>query len=152
MYYGYCSIWGAIFAANRQTSYSSYTIFHSNYEAYPWYKIGPLSAGQQINAVQMQTRCDANQWWHYQVVEFRTDAADIVAIPGIQIATGNLCGQAAYTYYWQCGTLTVACLVPTAGQTHVTAQQLILDSMGNGWGQHSNTAAYFLMANEFMLY
>ena len=144
-------MWGAIFAANRQTSYSSYAIFHSNYEAYPWYKI-ELAAGQQINAIQMQTRCDANQWWHYQVIEFRTNNADIVAIPGIQITTGNLCGQAAYTYYWQCGTLTVACLVPTAGQTHVTAQQLILDSMGNGWGQRSNTAATFLMINELSIY
>merc|ERR1712198_812765 len=60
--------------------------------------------------------------------------ADIVAIPGIQIATGTLCGQAAYSFYQQCEPLTVACLVPAAGQTHVTAQQLILDSMGNGWG------------------
>lgn len=100
----------------------------------------------------MQTRCDANQWWHFQSIEFRTNNADILAIPGLQITAGNLCNVAAYSYYWQCGTLTVSCIAPAAAQTYVTVQQLVLDSHGNGWGQHSNTAAYFLMANEFMLY
>jgi len=105
-----------------------------------------------ITEIQMQTRCDANQWWHFQVIEFRTSNVDIVAMPGALITSGYLCGQAAYNYYWQCGTLTVACLVPYAGQTHVTVQQLILDSMGNGWGQHSNTAKQFLMVNELSIY
>jgi len=155
VYYGWCALWGPQFAADKVTSYSHMAIYHSNYEGYPWYKI-ELSTGHTINSIVMRTRCDANQWWHFQNIEFRHNNADITAIAGIQITAGTLCNNVALSWWYQCGVVQATCMAPAAGQTHITIQQLVHDLMGgtnNGWGnQHSNVPFYFLMANEFEVY
>ena len=155
VYYGWCALWGPQFAADGATSYSHYAIFHSNYEGFPWYKI-ELSAGATVNSVVMRTRCDANQWWHFQNIEFRHNTADITAINGFQITTGTVCNNVALAYWYQCGSVQATCMAPVAATTHITIQQQVNDLMGgtnNGWGnQHSNVPFYFLMANEFEVY
>jgi hypothetical protein len=154
-YYGYSGYWGPQFAVDQATSYSNTYFFHSHYEAYAWLKI-QLSAASTVNAVVLRTRCDANQWWHYQDLEARTHTADITAIPGIVGASwptpGTLCTNFQYTYWYQCGSLTKACAAAAASTLYATIQQKTLDSHGGGWGQHSNVMAYFLMLNEVEFY
>jgi len=154
-YYGYAALWGPQFAADGSTSYTHYAIFHSAYEGFPWYEI-ELSAGATVSNVVMRTRCDANQWWHFQNIEFRQNTAAFTKINGFQITTGTICNNVALSYWYQCGSVMATCLVPTASQTHISIQQLVTDLMGgtnNGWGnQHSNVPFYFLMANEFEVY
>ena len=124
--------------------------FHSHYEPYPWLKIALSAAVNPINTIRIQTRCDANQWWHYQDIETRLNTADITTAR--PITAGTLCNNFRYFYWWQCGHLLHACGTPAAAYTYATIQQKTLDSDGGGWGQHSNTAAYFLMLNEVEFY
>ena len=149
----YPGVWGPQFAINQGLSYNQFYIFHSAYELYPWLKISLSAATGTLTAVRLQTRCDANQWFHYQNLEFRGAATGtIVAIPGLAITTGTLCGNLAMTLGSTCGTYTVMCAAKIAGAQEVSIQQKTTDADGGGWGQHSNVAKYFLMANEVYLY
>jgi len=154
-YYGYTALYGPTFAVDRVTSYSNMGFFHSNYEAYPYWSV-ELSAAKIVNVFRMQTRCDANQWWHFQNIEIRQNNAALTTIPGMEITTGTICNNIALSYWYQCGAVVTSCLAPAATTTHFTVQQKVLDTMGgtsNGWGnQHSNVPFYFLMANEFEFY
>jgi len=158
-YYFWDALYGPVFAVDNTISYSNRGFFHSNYEAYPYWKV-ELTAAIALNAVRFWTRCDANQWWHFQNIEIRAHTAEIVTIPGLPGANwataGTVCTNMAYSYWWQCGAITKACNAPQAATLWVTVQQLVLDTMGgtnNGWGnQHSNAPFYFLMMNEIDFY
>ena len=151
-YGAYVGYWGPQFATNNAISYWNVYFFHSGYEAYPYLKVA-LSAAKTITAMRMQTRCDANQWWHYQDIEFRMAATGgITFIPGAAITTGTSCGNLQMTGGYRCGAYTKTCTTATASMQEVSVQQKTLDSHGGGWGQHSNTAAYFLMINELYIY
>lgn len=144
--------WGANFAVDGSISYQSKYFFHSSYQKYPWLKM-TMSAATAVNAIVFQTRCDANQWWHYQDVEFRAAAAaTIIAIPGVKITTGTLCGNLQKTSGMKCGQYTQVCAAAIAAAIDVSAQMVTLDSDGGGFGQHSNVDKYFLMINELYIY
>merc|ERR1712141_683421 len=81
-YYFWDALYGPVFAVDNTISYSNRGFFHSNYEAYPYWKV-ELSAAIALNAVRFWTRCDANQWWHFQNIEIRAHTAEIVTIPGL---------------------------------------------------------------------
>ena len=151
-YYFWSGYWGPQFAINQQTSYWNVYFFHSHYEPYPWIKIVLSAAQNPLTNIRIQTRCDANQWWHYQDIETRVKTSDITTGSGAVITDGVLCNNFQYVYWWQCGHLLHTCGTPVGAYTHVTLQQKTLDSDGGGWGQHSSTAAYFLMLNEVEFY
>ena len=120
---------------------------------YPYLKISLSAATGTLTAVRLQTRCDANQWYHYQNLEFRGDATGaIVAIPGMAISTGKLCGNLAMTVGSTCGAYPVMCSPALTAPQEFTIQQKTTDADGGGWGQHSSVAKYFLMANEVYFY
>ena len=120
----YPGVWGPDFATNLALSYNQFYIFHSAYEPYPWLIVTLGTLTGTLTAVRMQTRCDANQWFHYQNIEFRSiSGAALTAIPGALLTTGTLCGNLAMTLGWQCGAYTLTCAATMANVQEVSVQQ-----------------------------
>lgn len=151
-YYFWSGYWGPQFAIDQQVSFWNVYFFHSHYEAYPFLFITMTNASPNgltdVVSVTMRTRCDAKQWWHYQNIEVRCDAATFTATPGIPITGGTLCTNLAYSYIPTCGIAAANCAATITAPGFCTVQQKTLDSHGGGWGEHSSVAQYFLMVNE----